>query len=120
MERLCRGQAFAGTTTSFDQTCWLRHAHPCKPRALAPPLAQRRKEIAAAVMPVIRGLISARPRTGNAEQARPKVGHLCDASEVLELAKSEAFEELAQSAHHDLIMFFEQRSGRSCFLSTDT
>jgi rhamnulose-1-phosphate aldolase/alcohol dehydrogenase len=47
---------------------------------------QRRRAIAAAVMPVIRGLIS----TG-----RPKVGHFNDSPEVLEFVGSEALEPLA-------------------------
>jgi rhamnulose-1-phosphate aldolase/alcohol dehydrogenase len=46
----------------------------------------RRREIAAAVMPSIRGMIS---------QSTPKVGHFDDSAPVLEFVCSEAFEKLA-------------------------
>jgi rhamnulose-1-phosphate aldolase/alcohol dehydrogenase len=53
---------------------------------VAPLPSSRRREIAAALMPRIRGLISA---------ASPKVGHFDDSSAVLEFVDSKAFEPLA-------------------------
>src|SRR5580658_9113139 len=53
---------------------------------VAPLPSSRRREIAAALMPRIRGLISA---------ASPKVGHFDDSSAVLEFVDSAAFEPLA-------------------------
>jgi rhamnulose-1-phosphate aldolase/alcohol dehydrogenase len=53
---------------------------------LAPLPTERRREIAAAVMPRIRGLVS---------DERPKVGHFDDSTTVLDFVDSEAFEPLA-------------------------
>jgi rhamnulose-1-phosphate aldolase/alcohol dehydrogenase len=53
---------------------------------LAPLPSVRRRQIAAALMPRIRGLVSA---------ASPKVGHFDDSSAVLEFVSSRAFEPLA-------------------------
>ena len=55
-----------------------------KVAALSP---ERRRAVAAAVMPAIRGLIS---------RAQPKVGHFDDSPVVLEFVNSEAFESLAE------------------------
>ena len=54
--------------------------------AMAPLPPKRRREVAASVMPVIRGLIS---------RERLKVGHFDDSDAVLEFVNSRAFERLA-------------------------
>jgi rhamnulose-1-phosphate aldolase/alcohol dehydrogenase len=63
-----------------------RGKQPFGARKVAPLANERRKEIAAAVMPKIRGLISAQSR---------KVGHFDDSDAVLEFVNSERLAELA-------------------------
>src|SRR5262249_27679024 len=69
---------------------WLaqrNHSAPGLGGARFAPLPQeKRREIAAAVMPAIRGLIA---------REAPKVGHFDDSEAVLEFVNSEAFERLA-------------------------
>jgi rhamnulose-1-phosphate aldolase/alcohol dehydrogenase len=62
------------------------HAQGLGGSVVAPLPSPRRREIAAALMPRIRGLISA---------TSPKVGHFDDSSAVLEFVNSSAFEPLA-------------------------
>jgi rhamnulose-1-phosphate aldolase/alcohol dehydrogenase len=71
-------------------TQWLAQRNLNAPGLGAPKVSplpyQRRRDVAATVMPAIRGLIS---------RDQPKVGHFSDSPEVLQFVCSEAFERLA-------------------------